>query len=121
MSGGQTQISEALRLARAGNFAAAERLCRDLIRREPANAGAIMLSGLIAASRGENDKAVTLFERAIALQPQRSDAHFNLGLIRVRQGRDRHQNKQHQQSTAAVREKIIHAVHDPGHTHGTRF
>ena len=88
MSGGQTQISEALRLARAGNFAAAERLCRDLIRREPANAGAIMLSGLIAASRGENDKAVTLFERAIALQPQRSDAHFNLGLIRVRQGRD---------------------------------
>jgi tetratricopeptide (TPR) repeat protein len=88
MSGGQTQISEALRLARAGNFAAAERLCRDLIRREPANAGAIMLAGLIAASRGENDKAVDLFERAIALQPQRSDAHFNLGLIRVRQGRD---------------------------------
>lgn len=87
MSGPQTQIAEALRLARAGDLDAAERVCADLVRRNPNNAAAVMLSGIIAASSGNNDKAAPLFERVIALMPNRADAHFNLGLVRDRQGR----------------------------------
>ncbi len=88
MNGRQTQIAEALRLARAGDLGAAERICKDLIRREPNKVGAIMLLGIVSARRGDNDQAAPLFERVIAIQPQRADAHFNLGLIRVKQGRD---------------------------------
>lgn len=88
MSGAQTHIAEALRLARSGDLAAAERICRELIRRDPRNVAAIMLSGIVAASRSDNDKAAPFFERVIALEPQRADAHFNLALIRTRQGRD---------------------------------
>jgi tetratricopeptide (TPR) repeat protein len=88
MSGTQTQISEALRRAGAGDLAGAERICAEVVRREPNNVSAVMLAGIIAANRGDNDKAAPFFERAIALQPQRADAHYNLGLVRDRQGRN---------------------------------
>src|SRR5437868_1112219 len=87
MSGPQTQIAEALRLAQAGDLAGADRVCRELVRREPNNPNAVMLSGIIAANLGNNDDAASAFERTIALQPQRADAHFNLGLVRERQER----------------------------------
>jgi tetratricopeptide (TPR) repeat protein len=88
MNTSQTQIAEALRLARAGDLAAAERICKEVVKREPSNFSAMMLLGIVAASRGQPDQAAPLFERVIARQPQRADAHFNLGLVRVRQGRE---------------------------------
>jgi len=87
MSGAQSQIAEALRLARGGDLAGADRICADLLRRDPNNPTALMLSAIVAASRGDNDKAAPLFERVIALVPNRADAHFNLGLVRVQQER----------------------------------
>jgi Flp pilus assembly protein TadD len=75
---------EALEVARerfrAGDYAAAERVCRQTLGREPDNVDAIYLLGMIANQVGRADAAVELISRAIAFRPAAGEMHASLGL-----------------------------------------
>src|SRR5689334_2236113 len=66
----------------AGNFAAAEIACRDLLDFEPENAAALHLLGFIAAKVGAREKAEAYFRSALALQPDNNRIRENLDSVR---------------------------------------
>ncbi len=75
----QELLDEGLKLHRAGAFAAAEPLYREVLGRQPDNAKALHLMGVLALQTGRTDQAVSSIGRAIAIQPDFPEAHNNLG------------------------------------------
>lgn len=81
--------SAAARIAehlRAGDVGRAERAGRAAVKREPRNPDAWRLHGLAALEAGRLAKARTRLERAIALRPDSSVFHSNLGAALERLG-----------------------------------
>jgi tetratricopeptide (TPR) repeat protein/glycosyltransferase involved in cell wall biosynthesis len=84
--GSSTQLScpDALALAlehhRAGQWAEAEEVCRQLLHAHPDHPEALHLLGLLAHQAGKYDEAVQAFARAIAISPREPMYHNNLGL-----------------------------------------
>ncbi len=66
--------AQAIALYRAGQFAEAERLCTDVLRRNPADFDALHLQGAALMALGRYREALARFEAALALQPQRVTA-----------------------------------------------
>jgi hypothetical protein len=66
-------LNAALEHQRAGRFAEAERICDAVLGANPAEADALHLLGLIAASRAQSELAGTMFARAITCKPNRPD------------------------------------------------
>jgi predicted O-linked N-acetylglucosamine transferase (SPINDLY family) len=73
-------LGEAIRLHRAGDRAAAQRLYRQIVERDPAHADAWHLLGVAASQDGAHEQALALFDRAIALDPANPAAYQNRGL-----------------------------------------
>ena len=71
---------------RAGDAGRAERAGRAAVKREPRNPDAWRLHALAAFEAGRLGKARTRFERAIALRPDSSMLHSNLGAALERLG-----------------------------------
>lgn len=84
---GPNPIAEAMQRLRSGDVATAERICQAVLLQRPGTVGALMILGMIAAGRGNLDGAAEHFGKAVLHEPRRPDVHFNLGLIRARQGR----------------------------------
>ncbi len=72
-------VAQASQLAAAGRLTDAEVICREVLRREPENAGALQLLGSIRTRLGAADEAVDLLKRAIASDSGSGFAHFHLG------------------------------------------
>lgn len=72
-------IDRALALHQAGRAPEAEGLYRAIIEKDPANADAVHLLGVLAHQRGEHVAATELIKRAIALRPNVAMFHSNLG------------------------------------------
>ncbi|MEA2870152.1 MAG: hypothetical protein QOH67_128 [Hyphomicrobiales bacterium] len=70
----------AVRHHQAGQFAEADRLYRQVLAAEPQHVHALHLSGALAQATGRNEEAVALIGRAIALNGEVPDFHYNLGL-----------------------------------------
>ena len=70
---------------RLGRTALAEREFRDALRREPDEAYALLELGLIAAERGDRQRALALLERSIEQHPQ--DAAARRALVATRTGK----------------------------------
>jgi tetratricopeptide (TPR) repeat protein len=66
---------------RAGRLAAAEDMCRQILRAKPENAEATHLLGLIAHQAGNGAAAIDLLRRAIQLDRNVALYHANLGEI----------------------------------------
>jgi len=64
---------------RAGRLGPAEALYRKILQQAPRHADALHLSGLIALSRGETDRAIRLIGRALDAAPGFAQGHSNLG------------------------------------------
>jgi tetratricopeptide (TPR) repeat protein len=64
----------------AGNLQESERLCREVLAREPHHADAMHLLGVLAYQTGRRDIAVDFIQRAITANPQRPHYYSNLGL-----------------------------------------
>jgi tetratricopeptide (TPR) repeat protein len=79
-------ITQALDHFRSGCFREAEALCRQLLEREPANAAALHLLGVLAHQAG-HPEAVDLISRAVALEPDNGEFHYNLGVALQTLGR----------------------------------
>ena len=76
-------IQQAMQLAiqnhQAGRLAEAEKICRQVLSRQPGNPDALHLLGMIAAQVGQLDAGIELIRRAIAINPAMPHYHINLG------------------------------------------
>jgi Flp pilus assembly protein TadD/2-polyprenyl-3-methyl-5-hydroxy-6-metoxy-1,4-benzoquinol methylase len=70
----------AVRHHQSGQFAEADRLYRKVLAAEPRHVHALHLRGALAHATGRNEEAVKLIGRAIALNEQVPDFHYNVGL-----------------------------------------
>ncbi|MGA2440214.1 MAG: tetratricopeptide repeat protein [Tepidisphaeraceae bacterium] len=72
---------------RAGRLAEAEAIYRQILQRDPNDAEALHMLGVIAGQTGHSEAAIHLIRRAIGLQPDWAEAHNNLGSILKGSGR----------------------------------
>jgi predicted TPR repeat methyltransferase len=77
----------AVQYFRAGQFAEADRVCREVLARDPGHFHALTMFGLLAMRAGRNDIAVDVFEQALAVNEGDSDCHFNRGYALAAIGR----------------------------------
>jgi protein O-GlcNAc transferase len=70
----------------ASHFGAAEQIYRQVLEREPANAGAWHLLGVVCARMGNRQVGVDCVRRAVALKPDWADAWLSLGNVLLEQG-----------------------------------
>jgi tetratricopeptide (TPR) repeat protein len=85
------EVAEALSLAlehqQAGRLEQAEALYREILAREPDNADALDLLGVLACQKGRRHQAAALIARAVTLNPAASFYHNNLGNVLQELGR----------------------------------
>jgi tetratricopeptide (TPR) repeat protein len=73
----QNMLKQAVDFHRAGRLADAERVYRDVLRRDPSNGDALNLLGVIARAQGRATDALACFDRAIAAHPGMAPAYYN--------------------------------------------
>ncbi|HET6572525.1 MAG TPA: tetratricopeptide repeat protein [Fimbriiglobus sp.] len=83
------QFARAVAVHRSGEFAAAERMYRDLLRSYPAHTPALCNLGVLLVRAGRVDEAAECYNLALAATPGHPDAHFNLGNLYRRANRPR--------------------------------
>ena len=88
----------------AGDSARAERAGRELVKREPRNADAWQVHALVALEAGKLDRARARLERALALRPESSVLHSNLGAVLERRGDPEGSFRSHERALALDRE-----------------
>lgn len=76
-------LNIALGLHRQGNTSAADAVYREVLSRDPGNAGAQHLLGVLAVQAGRFEEAVELISAAIAGQPGAAEMHVNRGMALV--------------------------------------
>lgn len=81
--------AEARRLANEGHLAEALAACDRALAEDKLVATHHYLRGVILQELGENEGAIAAFKRALYLDPDFVIAHFVLGHLQVRHGRDR--------------------------------
>ncbi len=74
-------LAEALRLHQSGNIGNAETLYRQILDVDPGHADALHLIGVIAYQVGDNIQAAEYISKAIAINPNISFYHNNLGNV----------------------------------------
>jgi tetratricopeptide (TPR) repeat protein/ADP-heptose:LPS heptosyltransferase len=72
-------LDQAVAHHRAGRFAQAESLYKQILARDPKHIDALQLLGTVACQNGRPEEAIEMLERAIALDGNRSAFHSNLG------------------------------------------
>ncbi|MCK5622242.1 MAG: tetratricopeptide repeat protein, partial [Alphaproteobacteria bacterium] len=65
----------------AGRLSAAANAFQGVLVARPDNPDALHLAGLAAHRLGDNERALILVRRAIALQPGQAQSHYNLAEI----------------------------------------
>jgi len=84
---GQTNRSGASALARAvgsyraGNFAQAERSCKAILRKTPNHFDALHILGLLRSHAKRYEEAHALLSRALAINPNWAEAHYNHSIV----------------------------------------
>jgi tetratricopeptide (TPR) repeat protein len=74
------QLQEAQSLISSGQSDRAETLLQDIIRKNPADAGALTLLGVVRGQQGKNTEAEQLFRQALAADPDQISAWRDLAL-----------------------------------------
>jgi tetratricopeptide (TPR) repeat protein len=83
----QQSLERAVALHRAGRFAAAEAIYRQIIAEQPDHAGALHFLGLLHFQSGRAEQAVDLIHRAAVIDPNVPEYHVNLGVAQDHLGR----------------------------------
>ena len=82
------RVSLIAELVRAGHIDEARLETADLLAREPENSDGWYWEGNLADRANEIDVAANAYERAVSISPGLATCWTNLGLVRLRQGRD---------------------------------
>ncbi len=77
---------EASRLYNLGRLTDAERICNDLLQRDPNDAGAAHLLGLVLLKKGNTAKALGMLQRAVSLAPRNAVFCGNFGGVLLTAG-----------------------------------
>lgn len=83
----QQKLEECRRAGQAGDTATAERICQTLLRANRADAQALHLLGVIAATRHDYAAAETHFGRCAAIDPRNAQFHNDLARVQALSGR----------------------------------
>ena len=85
--GDSPALQEVARLFSAGQFRQAHQVCSQALSKNKRDDRAIYWNGMIAAATDHHPEAISLFKRAIEIDPGVPEYHANLGrsLVRVRQ------------------------------------
>jgi tetratricopeptide (TPR) repeat protein len=75
------ELSAGARHHEAGRFREAEQLYRRVLHRDPNNAEALNLLGVLAAQAGHAREAKDLLSKAVAIDGTNPEFHYNLGLV----------------------------------------
>lgn len=78
----QKQVTIAAQALAAGNLAASEIVCRDILDVSPQNASALHMLGIIAAQVGAVDHATAYFEAALSAEPNNDAFRKNFSLFK---------------------------------------
>ncbi len=97
-------VARVAELLRAGDPGRAERVGRAVLKREPRNADAWHLHAMAALETGSLAKARARLERAIAIRPDHSVFHSNLGAVLERLGDLESSYRAHDRALALDRE-----------------
>lgn len=100
----EKELAHAAALVQRGAALEAERILRRVLVREPDNADAIHLQGLLRKKANDGAGALELLRRSIRLSPRRPDFHGNVGNLLRNLGR-------HAEAEAAYRTAV---AYDPG-------
>tara|TARA_A100001037_G_scaffold56528_1_gene48788 strand:- start:167 stop:1489 length:1323 start_codon:yes stop_codon:yes gene_type:complete len=74
-------LAEAKAAHEAGDFRKADRLYRRILRKDPNNAAALNLHGILASQSGDPRRAVQSLKRAVAIDGDTVDYQINLGVV----------------------------------------
>lgn len=80
-------LNKAVKLHRHGHTQDALRIYRKILKQEPGNFDALQLLGAIELGRGQNEQAIELIARALAVQPGLPALHCNMGIGLMRLNR----------------------------------
>ena len=80
-------LNSALRSHQAGRWQEAERQYRQVLARQPQNADAMHLLGLLYHQRGKGEEAIGLYKQALGIRPNYWEAHSNLAMVLQQQGK----------------------------------
>ena len=97
-------VARVAELLRGGEPGRAERAGRTVLKREPRNADAWHLHAMAALEEGSLARARTRLERAIAIRPDSSVFHSNLGAVLERMGDLESSYRAHDRALALDRE-----------------
>ena len=82
----QEAIDLAVQHHTSGDLSEAENLYQQVLQADPNQPVALHFLGVIAHQRGDNDRAVDLITKALALKPDYAEAYFNLANILMELG-----------------------------------
>jgi predicted TPR repeat methyltransferase len=74
-------VSVAIILQKSEQLVAAREVYRRVLETEPDHPRALHYAGVLAHQQGQNEEAVALIERSVALVPDQADWHSNLGIV----------------------------------------
>jgi protein O-GlcNAc transferase len=77
----------ALQHHRAGRFSDAERMYHEILRTSSNEPAVCNLLGVLYGQVGRGDQAIEMISKAISIDPQLADAHYNLGIALQQAGR----------------------------------
>lgn len=80
-------LRQAIACHETGRLREAERLYRQLLTEDPADADALQLLGLLASQLGHPEDGGRLIEESLRIRPGHSGALMNLGVVRAQLGR----------------------------------
>ncbi len=72
------QIQDVITLLEQGDLIGANKLCQDLVSKNPTDAELVHLLGIILAKHGDLPKAIQCFKQAIAINPHDATYHNNI-------------------------------------------
>ncbi|MFZ0745284.1 MAG: tetratricopeptide repeat protein [Terracidiphilus sp.] len=83
----QNLIRDALDHHRAGRFAEAEHIYRQILTISPRHSDSLHLLGMVAFQTGRSEESVALIQRAIGIKANAASYHSNLGNVLQSQGK----------------------------------
>jgi tetratricopeptide (TPR) repeat protein/SAM-dependent methyltransferase len=97
----EQDLAKAVQWHQSGNLDRAIRLYEKVVRKQPQHAGALNLLGLASFQAGRAAPAAKYLDRALALNPELPDGHYNLGTVLHALGRYEDALDHHRQALAA--------------------
>lgn len=83
-------IQQATAAFQGGDYAVAEGLLEEVVRRSPTYANVYHMLGVMAGQRGAAERAVAMFRQALALNPNYNEAQINLAITLADMGAYEH-------------------------------